>query len=673
MRFSHKMTMQYSRMNMDSVPSRTVWFLILSVLLTVFVYYPGLSGDYMFDDMHNLLDNQRLDIETLDIDSLQSAAYSSGSGLLRRPVSMLSFSLNRYFFGIEPYSHKVINLVIHLLTGICLFLLSRRLMLSYRTYHKPHLPDVYIAWLPLIVSGLWLIHPLNLTSVLYIVQRMTSLASLFTVCGLLFYVAGRQRMLNREHGLALILVGLVICGGLAVLSKESGALLPLYMLVVEIALFRFRGYAKELDKSILAFFILVVALPAAISLVYLAINPAFFLGSYNLRDFTLTERLLTEARILVFYLKLIILPSITDLGLYHDDITLSRSLLDPPSTLYSLIALAGLMLGGFLSLKKQPLLGLGILWFFAGHMLESTLLPLEIAHEHRNYLADYGIILAASSVLAEVKTHRLELVIKKAAPLLFLILFASTTWLRAGQWSDNISHAVYEAIHHPDSFRSVYAAGRIHARLALHHQSDSEEKAYDFLEQASKLSKSDIMPSIVMIKLASLLGSPVKQKWFDNIYDSLAHYPINAGDLNALLELSTCMASKCEIPNEIMEKFFGLALDNPSLDFSSIMRAQLVTIYAIHSINNLGDFHKGLQLFTQAVELDDKEPQRWINLIHLLTEMQRFDEAEQKLALFKATDTHGGNPGDYRKLQDKIDQQREEHASITSGKDPVKG
>jgi tetratricopeptide (TPR) repeat protein len=660
-------------MHKYNIPSRTGWLFLLTVLLTVFVYYPGLSGDYMFDDMHNLLDNQRLDIDSLDMDSLQSAAFSSGSGLLRRPVSMLSFSLNRYFFGAEPYSHKVINLVIHLLTGFCLFLLSRRLMLSYRMYHKPHLPDAYVTWLPLIVSGLWLIHPLNLTSVLYIVQRMTSLASLFTVCGLLFYVAGRQRMLDREHGLPLILVGLIVCGGLAVLSKESGALLPLYMLVVEVALFRFRGHGGNLDKSVIALFILVVALPAALFLVYLAINPAFFLGGYNIRDFTLTERLLTEARVLVFYLKLIILPSITELGLYHDDITLSRSLLDPPSTLFSLAGLTGFLLGAFLLLKKRPLVGLGILWFFAGHVLESTLLPLEIVHEHRNYLADYGIILAASSALAEAKFHRLSPLITKAAPLMLFILFASTTWLRAGQWSDNISHAVYEAIHHPDSFRSVYAAGRIHARLALHYQSDSEKKAYDFLEQASNLSKSDIMPSIVMVKLANLLGNPVKETWFDNIYDSLALYPINAGDLNALLELSSCMASKCEIPNEIMEKMFKLALENPSLDKTPKMRAQLVTIYAVHSINNRGDFHKGLKLFTRAVELDAKEPQRWINLIHLLTEMQRFDEAEQKLALFMATDTYGGNSGDYQKLQEKIDQQREEHASMTSAKGSVKG
>ncbi len=105
-------------MNPPASRDTTHWFFLLLILLTIVVYYPGLSGDYLFDDTSNLLQNKALDIETLDMDSLQSAAYSSGAGMLRRPVSMASFALNRFFFGIDPYSHKVINLVIHILTGL---------------------------------------------------------------------------------------------------------------------------------------------------------------------------------------------------------------------------------------------------------------------------------------------------------------------------------------------------------------------------------------------------------------------------------------------------------------------------------------------------------------------------------------------------------------------------
>ncbi len=98
------------------------WLFAVICLLTVIIYIPGLSGDYMFDDMPNLLHNPQLDITSLDSQSMQGAVFSSGSGKLRRPVSMLSFTLNRYFFGIDPYSHKVVNLIIHILTGIGLYL-----------------------------------------------------------------------------------------------------------------------------------------------------------------------------------------------------------------------------------------------------------------------------------------------------------------------------------------------------------------------------------------------------------------------------------------------------------------------------------------------------------------------------------------------------------------------
>ena len=323
-------------------------------------------------------------------------------------------------------------------------------------------------------------------------------------------------MLDNRRGLPLILTGLLVFGGLAIFSKENGALLPLYMLVAEITLFRFRGSKGQADKTVIIFFLTTVAIPAALLLLYLAMHPGAILGGYSGREFTLTERLLTESRVLVFYLKMIIIPSITELGLYHDDIAISHGLLDPPTTLYSMITLAGLLLGALLLLKKRPLVSLGILWFFAGHVLESTLFPLEIAHEHRNYLADYGILLAASIAVTQAPLRRLAPLIRTATPLLFLILFSSTTWLRASQWSDNINQAIYEARHHPESFRAVFAAGRIHGRLAIQGQPGSEDKAYVYLERAGELDKVSIMSEVTMIKLSYLLGNPVKDAWFED-------------------------------------------------------------------------------------------------------------------------------------------------------------
>jgi len=648
-------------MNPPVYRDSTLWFFLLLILLTSIAYYPGLSGDYLFDDTSNLLQNTALDMDTLDMDSLHSAAYSSGSGMLRRPVSMASFALNRYFFGIAPYSHKVINLVIHLLTGCLLFLFSRLLISAYQQYSRPALSVQAARWIPVIVCGLWLVHPLNLTSVLYIVQRMTSLAALFTVAGLCLYVVGRLQMLKGRHGLSIILAGLFVMGGLAIFSKENGLLLPLYMLVVEIAAFRFRGKNGLADKSIIAFFSLVVAIPALLALLYLVTHADSVLG-YGSRDFTLYERILTESRVLVFYLKMVIIPSVQELGLYHDDFTLSHGLLDPPTTLLSLLALAALLLGSLLLLGKRPLVSLGILWFFTGHLLESTIIPLEIAHEHRNYLADYGILLAATCAVAQAPLKKLKRFTRVPVPLLFILLFSYTTWLRSEQWSDNVNHAIYEARHHPNSHRAVFSAGRIHGRLAIEgHRSSIEnhrrnkEQAYAYLEKARALDRTGIMSEVTLIKLSFILGEPLSPDWFEDMLEKLSRYPISPADVSALQTLSACTQDICTIEPERMETLFDIALEQKN--------ARLVTAYGYYTINTRDNFDKGLTLFEYAVELDPREPQYRKNLINLLVFMGKLDEAERRLQEFRTADTHGNSQGFFEAIEADINTLRNSAAT----------
>ncbi|MEN8205437.1 MAG: tetratricopeptide repeat protein [Pseudomonadota bacterium] len=636
-------------MNHPAYRDKTNWLFLLLILLTIVVYYPGLSGDYMFDDTSNLLQNKALDFETLDMDSLQSAAYSSGAGMLRRPVSMASFALNRFFFGIDPYSHKVVNLVIHILTGCLLFLFSRFLIEAYQQFRQPVLTTQAVRWIPVIVCGMWLVHPLNLSSVLYIVQRMTSLATLFTVAGLCLYVIGRNQMLMGRHGLSIILVGLFVFGGLAVFSKENGILIPLYMLVIEIAVFRFQGKNGLPDKTMITFFSVMVAAPALLALLYLVTHADSMLD-YGIRDFTLQERILTESRVLIFYLKMIIMPSVQELGLYHDDFTLSHGVLDPPATLFSLIALTVLLFGSLLLLGKRPLVSLGILWFFTGHALESTIFPLELAHEHRNYLADYGILLAASCALAQAPLKKLAPFIQVPVPLLFILLFSYTTWLRSEQWSDNINHAIYEARHHPESHRAVFSAGRIHARLTLGGHHGSEARAFAYLERAGELDHSGIMSDVTLLQLSYLLDQPVDPDRFEVLLDKLSRYPLSPADIISLRILAICAKGSCKVPPEVMENIFSTAMktENP----------KLLAIYGYYTINNRGNFDKGLELFRRAVELDRREPQHWKNLINLLITMRRPDEAEQRLKEFKSADTHGNSRKSYASIEKEIDKLR---------------
>jgi hypothetical protein len=644
---------------MRSSSAKPALLFLFLCLLTAGVYHPGLSGDYMFDDMQNLLLNTRLDFKTLDLESLQAASFSSGSGLLHRPVSMASFALNRYFFGLDPYSHKIVNLVIHLLTGTGLLLLGRLLLKSYRACRHPDLSPAVVTWLPVIVSGIWLVHPLNLTSVLYIVQRMTSLATLFTVLGLCCYTYGRYRLTRRDSGWTWILGGLFLFGALAVLSKENGALLPLYMLVIEMAVFRFRDSENRLDPGVAIFFVLFLLLPACGFLLWLASQPGAFLGGYLNRSFTLVERLMTEARVLVFYLKQIFMPSLTELGLYHDDIAISRSLLNPVTTLPAIIMLAILLSAALLLVRKLPLVSLGILWFFAGHVLESTILPLEIAHEHRNYLADYGIIFSACAATLQIRSSALLYYGRAVVPVLLLAVFSYSTWVRAEQWSDNVNHAIIEAVHHPESPRAIFSAGRIHARLAINGHKESADRAFSYLQQAGELDNSGILPEVVMIKLAHVLKLPVKDTWYQRIIEKLGS-SISAADLNALHILGQCQQSVCKTPRSTMETIYRTALDNDSLN-GARRRGHAYTSYGYYLINGEGEFLLGRDYFIKAVETSPGELQNWINLLKLLLNMKDYESAEKWLVKFRAAGVKGATDKDYHRFQKSIEKGRVQH------------
>jgi tetratricopeptide (TPR) repeat protein len=463
---------------------------------------------------------------------------------------------------------------------------------------------------------------------------MTSLATLFMVAGLCLYVVGRMQMLRGRSGLSIILVGLFCLGGLAILSKENGILLPLYMLVIEFTVFRFQGANQNPDKSIITLFTLILAIPALFALLYLVTHTDSMLN-YSHRDFTLWERVLTEPRVLIFYLKMIIMPSVQELGLYHDDFSLSHGLLSPFSTLPAILAIAGLLTAGLLLRTLRPLVSLGILWFFTGHVLESTILPLELAHEHRNYLADYGILLAATCAVAQAPLKKLMPWISVPVPLLLILVFSYTTWLRSEQWSDNINHAIYEARHHPQSHRAVFSAGRIHGRLALEGRVESKAEAFRYLERSMQLDKTGVMSNVTLIKLSYLLDEPENPAWFDDMLDKLSRYPISAADISSLQALSDCTEDICRIEPERMEALFAIVLQKPD--------AKLVSAYGYYTINTRGNFNKGLTLFRQAVELNPREPQYRKNLINLLLYMQKFDEAEQELEAFRQADTYGNS------------------------------
>ncbi|MGH8627615.1 MAG: hypothetical protein ACREYC_20875 [Gammaproteobacteria bacterium] len=213
----------------------TVVFFITAVL-----YARGFSGSFLFDDDINITANERVQIESLSSDALKQAAFSIKSGPLARPLSMLSFALNHYFHGLDPFYFKLTNLIVHLATGVALFFALRLLLELFRRRHRV-LTASHRDWIALAVTAAWLLHPLNLTSVLYIVQRMTALAAMFSLLSLVLYLYGRLRQF--EHKSAWIFIGIAfgVTYPLGVLSKENALLLPVFLLLAEWLLLGFHA------------------------------------------------------------------------------------------------------------------------------------------------------------------------------------------------------------------------------------------------------------------------------------------------------------------------------------------------------------------------------------------------------------------------------------------------
>lgn len=425
---------------------------IIAIIIAVFVIYtPGIVGPFIFDDSPNITSNSLLRISDLSFSSLYSSATAGSAGPLKRPVAMLSFALNYFYAGdYDAYSFKLTNIVIHCINALLLFVLC--LQLFKRTTPIPHSDEnpAYFLWLSAGISLLWALHPINLTSVLYVVQRMTSLSTLFSLGCLILYLSGRNRIIVdgtnwRSMG---FFIGSAISLTLALFSKENAILIPLIILLIEVTLYtqsfpwmHFRQLSQNQRLLTWASLVMVgsFALLAAIE---------YAEGGFQNRPFNMLERVLTESRVICFYIGLIFIPRINGFGLFHDDIALSTSLLSPWTTLPSILFIIALIASAFYFRKKNPLYALGVGWFFIGHLLESTIFPLEIAHEHRNNLPSIGLILAAISLIPHAAINNKKLI---AGFLLVALVLGSTTWLRAKQWGNYQSLAYFEASHHPNS------------------------------------------------------------------------------------------------------------------------------------------------------------------------------------------------------------------------------
>ncbi|HET7396192.1 MAG TPA: hypothetical protein VFK12_07110 [Gammaproteobacteria bacterium] len=623
--------------------------------MTFLIYLPGLYGPFIFDDYVNIVQNTKLAMPDLSWHALADAAFSINAGPLMRPISMISFALNRYFFGVQPFSFKLTNLLIHLANGVLVFLLLRQLLEAYRHLHAPALTRHMLNWLVFLVGTLWLVHPLNLTAVLYVVQRETALSALFVLAGVNLYTWVRLRQLNGQGAHWSLFPGTVLFGALAVLSKESGALMPCYMLAVEVAVFRFRCVNRRAIWILVGFYLLFLILPLIAAAIWI-----FGLGhtgvlSYATRDFTLPERLLTESRVVWLYIFWTLLPRISSLSLYHDDIPLSHDFLHPWTTLPAGLGLLALIALAITVRRRYPLVTLGIAWFFVGQLMESTIFPLQIAFEHRNYLADMGLLLAAMSLIFPLYREAPLLKLRYAFCALLVISFAGVTLQRAWNWRNPLTFAESEAYYHPDSPYATYELGHIYANLVIiQHDTKMLPEARRILLHSLSLPDSSAIPGTTLVMTESELGQPISPGLLKRVAELLSTRRITSSDTTGLYSLVGCYTKGlCTLPANALDPIFSAAFLNPELQPHAA--ADLHVIYGNYLAGSTPQrLMAARQEMLKAAALVPSEPQYRINVVILDIAMQDAQLGQQDLNTVRQLNKFGLLDSDIADLEKKL-------------------
>jgi len=174
----------------------------------------------------------------------------------------------------------------------------------------------------------------------------------------------------------------LLAGLCAIFSKENAVMLPVSIILFDLLLIH--GASKDNLKKFFKIFSLPLILIFITGLIYLFYF-SDILESYTVRDFTMTERLLTEPRVIHFYLSLLLYPINSRLTFLHD-IDISRSLLIPWTTIPAILLLFVIIGIALSQARKRPLVSFCVLFFFLNHLIEGSILPLELIYEHRNYI-----------------------------------------------------------------------------------------------------------------------------------------------------------------------------------------------------------------------------------------------------------------------------------------------
>ena len=353
------------------------------LLVLLIVYAPGFSGTWIYDDAANILENKNVHMAQINAASLKKTFFLESENpekahKIRRPLAYLSFALNWYWGKNQVVGYHVVNFLIHLTATTFLYLFIKKSLMVMPGSDNRHRDRAHLT--AFLSALIWAIHPVQVTAVTYIVQRMASMAGMFTIMGMYGYLQARTAV--TRAGMAAGFLACGFCALCAFASKENSAMLPVSLFFYEILILR--GMPRAGFKEMLKWGLPALAMVIVVGMLY--ISPGSLLDGYVNRPYTPLERVMTQSRVMWIYLKLLFYPLLSEMTLVHD-IDVSTSFWSPWTTPLSIILVFLVLFFSLFRLAdRHPFAGFAILFFFLNHAIEASFIGLELIFEHRNYI-----------------------------------------------------------------------------------------------------------------------------------------------------------------------------------------------------------------------------------------------------------------------------------------------
>lgn len=440
------------------------------VAITFFAYFDSFQVPFQFDDVPNISENRSVHFKDFSFDEVHELIRQNYEDSIRI-FAYITFAINYYFGGLHVFGYHLVNILIHLSSGLILY------WFLLLTFNLPFLKDRYgrkAFSLALFAAILFLCHPIQTQSVTYIVQRMTSMGGMFYLLSIVLYVKGRISSKGKRY---LCWAGMAFAYLLGLFTKENVAILPIFILLYEFYFFQNVELTPK-GKKALAYVFGAVVLIGLLGLFLWGRRyyDVIFEG-YKTRDFTLTERVLTQFRVVLYYIRLLVYPTPWSLNLDYDFRT-STGFFEPGTTFVSILIISGLIGYSVLGARKRPVFSYFVLWYFGNLVIESSIFPLEMVYEHRLYLPLVGpVVLFVVGTSQGWEWLRKRWGIKNVGEQPMWVFFCCLTLLftvgshqRNLVWRDEISLWQDVVAKSPNKPRSLYNLG-----LALSHVGRDEE------------------------------------------------------------------------------------------------------------------------------------------------------------------------------------------------------